>query len=93
MTNSATLPEVKNLDQLSLYYKDTCPFCQKVLDVMNKLNLNIKRCSTFEATHLEALTTQGGRRQVPCLLIESDQGNVWLYESEDIINYLTEMFS
>ena len=41
----------------------------------------------FEA--YRELIRDGGRGMVPCLRIESDDGHVrWMYESQDIIEYL-----
>jgi glutathione S-transferase len=36
----------------------------------------------------------GGKRQVPCLRIDGDDGQShWLYESMDIMAYLKQQFS
>jgi glutathione S-transferase len=36
----------------------------------------------------------GGKIQTPCLQISDEQGNVtWLYESDDIIQYLQQRFA
>lgn len=32
----------------------------------------------------------GGKNQVPCLRIENNQETQWLYESNNIINYLKQ---
>ena len=40
------------------------------------------------------LIEQGGQYMVPCLRIEKEDGTAqWLYESTDIIRYLTERFA
>lgn len=92
---TASIPNVNDLNQLSLYYKDTCPFCFKVQHVMHELGINQLRLnSTFEENHLNTLINEGGKRQVPCLRIESEgQGTVWLYESDAIIEYLQRNFA
>lgn len=42
-----------------------------------------------DASAFRELLVGGGRATVPCLRIEDDGGAVrWLYESEDIIEYL-----
>ena len=42
----------------------------------------------------ELLLASGGKIQVPCLQITDEQGNVtWMYESEDIIQYLNREFA
>ena len=92
---TASIPDVKDINKLSLYYKDTCPFCFKVQQVMQEIGINhLTLHSTFEETHLNTLIAEGGKRQVPCLRIESDdQGTVWLYESDAIIDYLQRNFA
>ena len=75
-----------------LYYSAFCFFCQKVLMFMRKNNIELETRSTSERTHYETLAKGGGRTQVPCLLIQSDSEPVWMYESDDIINYLRERY-
>ena len=77
---------------LDLYYYDACPYCQKVLRAMRQLKIedkitlkNILRSQ--EAA--ETLVRVGGKRQVPCLFIDS----VPMYESDDIVAWLTREFA
>lgn len=45
--------------------------------------------STSDREHAQALMQGGGKTQVPCLRIEQADGGVeWMYESDDIIQYL-----
>ena len=77
------------LKSYSLYQFNLCPFCIKVRRVMRKLNLPIelKNANTDEKLKAELLD-QGGSSKVPCLRI----GDKWMYESNDIINYLENKF-
>ena len=34
------------------------------------------------------LIAGGGKAQVPCLRLVSEEGDQWMYESDDIIHYL-----
>ena len=55
-----------------------------------KDRLDIELRSTSERQHAIDLMNGGGKTQVPCLRIESPEGDVqWMYESDDIIAYLT----
>jgi len=46
--------------------------------------------STSDREHAQALLQGGGKTQVPCLRIEQEDGSVeWMYESNDIISYLS----
>ncbi len=55
-----------------------------------KDSLDIELRSTSERQHAIDLMDGGGKTQVPCLRIESPEGDVqWMYESDDIIAYLT----
>jgi len=80
---------------LALYYFPACPYCVVVLRVIEELDLDIELRNIFtdRRWRLE-LIEGGGRRTVPCLRIEHDDGWFeWLYESYDIIDYLRDHFS
>lgn len=84
-----------NAPSLSLYHKDYCPYCKTTRKVIEALSLDIElRDVQFNKTNLQALLSGGGKQQVPCLRIESADGDVeWLYESQDIIQYLRNSVS
>ncbi|MEE1672520.1 glutaredoxin [Agarivorans aestuarii] len=74
---------------LHLYQLPACPFCVKVRRSMKRNSLSIGlRDIKAQPKYLEELVAQGGSRKVPCLRIESGDEVEWLYESNDIINYL-----
>lgn len=77
------------MPNLELYYMPSCPFCKKVLRVIDKLELNIplKDVSTDKEAENKLLEV-GGEDQVPCLFIDGKA----MYESMDIINYLMDNF-
>ena len=72
------------LEDHTLYYKKSCPYCQKVLRFMqdNKINLDMR--DTLQPGNQNDLIHIGGKKQVPCHVI----GNKPMYESDDIIAYL-----
>lgn len=76
----------------SLYYFDTCPFCQRVLSVLPSLSVDVEKRNVM--THPEYRKQQQkatGRTTCPCLLITHDDGREqWMYESNDIITYLQQ---
>lgn len=77
------------LESYSLYQFHACPFCIKVRRVMRKLNLPIElRNANTDKTLKDELLAKGGSPKVPCLRI----GDTWMYESNDIIQYLEEKF-
>ncbi len=48
---------------------------------------NIKRHPEYKL----ALVQGGGKKQVPCLRIEHENGDVdWMYESSDIVRYFKQ---
>ena len=57
---------------------------------MKRLGLNIElRNINQNQQYREELIREGGKKTVPCLKITNDDQSVtWLYESNDIINYL-----
>ena len=81
--------------QLTLYETPTCPYCSKVWRTIKRLNLNIESRDISRHSHWRSeLKNEGGKIQVPCLRIAEGDGVVrWMYESTDIVGYLTERFS
>lgn len=75
------------MNKLVLFYKPTCPFCQKVLAYLDERNIDIeKRDILQDQQALEELINVGGKKQVPCLFIDDKP----LYESNDIISYIAK---
>lgn len=70
---------------LELYYFDSCPYCQKVLRVINELKIKV----TYKDIHdnlndMQKLIYITGRKTVPCLFINGTP----MHESEDIMKWL-----
>ncbi len=78
---------------LSLYQLPSCPFCVKVRRTLKREGLNIElRNINKNETYREELIKEGGKRTVPCLRIEKEDGKVqWLYESNDVVSYLQNL--
>ncbi len=78
-------------EKLSLYQFNACPFCVKVRRHLKKHALNIElRDAKNNRSYKKELMQKGGQYKVPCLRIQNDSGDIkWLYESNDIIAYLT----
>ena len=72
------------LDNHILYFKPTCPYCVKVLSFMQRADIECEMRNTLDADVAAELIAIGGKRQVPCLVIDGKA----LYESDDIIAYL-----
>ena len=77
---------------LDLYYYDACPYCQKVLRVIDRMGIKDK--ITFKnilqsQEAADTLVRVGGKRQVPCLFIDGAP----MYESDDIVTWLTREFA
>ncbi len=90
--------EQAKLDQqtakFSLYQYAACPFCVKVRWAMQRNSLNIEtKDAKRNPQYAQELTNGGGQLKVPCLKIEQDDGSSkWLYESTDIISFLSDKF-
>lgn len=80
---------------LALYQFKTCPFCIKVRRTMRGLSLNIElRDAQHNPQHRAALLQGGGQIKTPCLKITDAQGDSqWLYESDEITQYLRQRFA
>lgn len=72
------------LEHHELYYRKSCPYCLKVLDFMDRHGITLNKRDTTEPGNQNDLVRIGGKKQVPCLVINGRP----LYESDDIIAYL-----
>lgn len=72
---------------LHLYYKPSCPFCQKVFAFADAkgIEFDLKDITEYEEL-VDELIEVGGKKQVPFLV--DDTKDVSMYESDDIIDYL-----
>ena len=78
---------------LSLYQYKACPFCVKVRRAMKRLSLNIEtRDAKGSSEHAQVLEENGGRLKVPCLRIQKNEQDVWLYEPSEIIKCLEKQY-
>jgi len=77
---------------LSLYQFPSCPYCQRVLDALARLELDVElRDVAARPEYRDELIRATGRSTVPVLRIEDPSGRVqWLPESLDIIRYLED---
>lgn len=88
--------EIDNeVSNLILYQFKTCPFCTKVKRNNKRLSLKIEtRDAQHNPIRRDELLEGGGQIKVPCLKISDGNGSDnWLYESNDILNYLQERFA
>lgn len=75
--------------RLELYKFDSCPYCQRVYRVVERLGVPVHYRDVLEDESAAAeLVAVGGLDQVPCLFIDGKP----LYESADIIAFLEENF-
>tara|TARA_E500000178_G_scaffold296098_1_gene302170 strand:+ start:56 stop:421 length:366 start_codon:yes stop_codon:yes gene_type:complete len=78
---------------LSLYQFYLCPFCVKVRRMIHRLNINIEfKDAKNNPNDRELLLKKGGKIKVPCLRIQEDDKDTWLYESSAINAYLQKRF-
>ncbi len=72
---------------LELYKYDSCPFCQRVMQVIDSENIMVEMKDIMSnVENLQKLTGDTGRRTVPCLYIDGKP----MFESSDIISWLQE---
>lgn len=79
--------------KLSLYHYFGCPFCHLVRRAADGLGLEIEMRDILESSaRRRELVEATGRQTVPCLRIESENGEIqWMHESRDIIEYLEKL--
>ncbi|MEW6997224.1 glutaredoxin family protein [Colwelliaceae bacterium BS250] len=78
--------------KLALYHYESCPYCAKTRSAIKALGQSIElRNIQLQPENRTELLQGGGKAQVPCLRIDTDQGeSQWLYESDDIINFVAQ---
>ncbi|MDR9406615.1 MAG: glutathione S-transferase N-terminal domain-containing protein [Spiribacter sp.] len=78
---------------LALYEHHLCGFCQSVRRATSDLGLTLESRNILNnPDRRQELIEGGGKGMVPCLRIETADGEVqWLYESRDIVAYLEEV--
>jgi glutaredoxin 3 len=73
------------MKNLTLYHFAGCPYCKRVTDYLQQANINIPLKDIHEnMAYRDELIKIGGKKQVPCLVIDGKA----LYESMDIIEWL-----
>jgi glutaredoxin len=82
------------VEGLALYAYRGCPFCSRVERVVQELGIEIEVRDTLAgAGHADALLEATGRRTVPVLRIDDEDGETrWMPESVEIVAYLQERF-
>lgn len=79
----------KNIKTLELFYRPSCPYCNKVRTYMQNHdidNVTLYDIETDGAAY-ERLKETTGREQVPCLFIDGKP----LFESDDIIAFFAQL--
>ena len=82
--------KMKQEENYQLYKTDLCGFCYRVRGFaeQNGISLTLRDTITDKEAFRELLQG-GGKSTVPCLRIESGEEVSWMYESMDIIDYLS----
>lgn len=78
--------------RLELYEFETCPFCRKVREAIQVLDLEVLvwPCPKRGERHRPRARELGGRSQFPLLV--DPNAEVLLYESDDIVRHLFERY-
>jgi glutaredoxin 2 len=77
-------------NQLTLYVRDYCMYCNRVIRKIGQLGLDIEVRNIWQnRQHEQELNTATGRSRVPVLAIRNEQNATeWMAESSLIIQYL-----
>jgi glutaredoxin len=79
------------ISMLTLYVKTGCPFCHRVLVTGEDLGIAFEEKNIGDEAIAAELIARGGKRQVP-YLVDSER-NIEMYESDDIVEYLTKHYA
>ncbi|MBW3196297.1 glutathione S-transferase N-terminal domain-containing protein [Marinobacter hydrocarbonoclasticus] len=72
-----------------MYHYRSCPFCAYTRSAMKHIDIKVEeRDIARNPAYRAELIKGGGKAQVPCLRIESNEEVRWLYESRDIVRFL-----
>ena len=71
---------------IELYISETCPYCQKAFDFVEKSTVSFIKKDVSEPENLSSLLKLGGKAQVPFL--DDPENGVSMFESDDIIEYI-----
>ena len=73
-------------ENMYVYVLPGCPFCAKVDRFLDAHGIEIEHRSVVEGNNAQELEALGGKVQSPCLVVDGEP----MYESEDIIKFLSE---
>ncbi|MCA9359976.1 glutathione S-transferase N-terminal domain-containing protein [Candidatus Kaiserbacteria bacterium] len=77
---------------LTLYYKESCPFCQRVLQIAENLKVELDlRDVASDESQLAELIEKQGHGEVPYMF--DTEKEVAIDESSDIIEYMRENYA
>lgn len=74
---------------LLLYMLEACPYCKKVIEHMEKHDIEFRALDISNPVNLDELLILGEKEQVP-FLVDTDK-NAKMFESEDIIQYVESL--
>ncbi|MGZ3786903.1 MAG: glutaredoxin family protein [Bacteriovorax sp.] len=70
---------------LELYYFEACPYCQRVIKVIDELKIKVVYKDIYDNLNdMQKLLQITGRKTVPCLFIDGNP----MHESLEIIDWL-----
>jgi glutaredoxin len=71
--------------KLDFYYFEACPYCQRVIGVIEKHKIQVNWMDIHkDSAHAKKLREDTGRTTVPCLYIDGEP----MFESLDIMKWL-----
>ena len=83
---TATAPSKE--PSVQLYFTNSCPYCHKVLEFVEKNDLSVAiNYIDDDEVKRQKLLSIGGKPQVPCLIMNDE---IAMYESDAIIHWLKE---
>jgi glutathione S-transferase len=74
---------------ITLFLKTGCPFCRKVLAVVDAYGIPFEEKNVADPGVYEEMVRLGGRKQEPFMV----DGDIMMYESSAIIEYLEHKYS
>ena len=74
---------------IQLYVKTGCPFCAKVIAVLDAYQIPYEEKNVSDPAVVEKLIALGGKKQEPFMV----DGETMMFESQNIVDYLEKKYA
>lgn len=81
------------MEAIELYQLEHCPFCAKVRESLEQLEVDYTTINVTPPERTEVAEVTGGETGVPVIKDPNNDEFEWMNESDDIVDYLEAEYS